>query len=266
MLISAQIPLRLAVEYDKRIAKVREIHTEISRLAEVYRGLYDPVQQFIDGNPIAQKRFQLNFEVAIALSGFEASFESFISHGVAGSFCGVDEGSRFPRNMLQKHELGKEEGAVKFLNELADSLRHDKRSGNAPYPQVNVANQLKKGAGHSVIAFYDYIFSLEYLRPRYRLRMGEKELNQLSPGERRTLLLVFYLLIDKEQIPLVIDQPEENLDNQTVFELLVPCIKETKKRRQMVIVTPIPTWPSFVTLSRSSAHLWTKLTIIEWNT
>jgi len=70
--------------------------------------------------------------------------------------------------------------------------------------------------------------------------MGEKELNQLSPGERGTLLLVFYLLVDKEQIPLVIDQPEENLDNQTVFELLVPCIKETKKRRQMIIVTHNP--------------------------
>jgi hypothetical protein len=234
------IPLRLAIEYDRRIAKVREIHTEISRLAEVYRGLYDPVQQFIDGNPIAQTRFQLNFEVAIALSGFEANFESFISHGVAGSFCGVEEGSRYLRNMLQKYELGKEEGAVNFLNELSDSLRQDKRSGSAPFPQVSVAAQLKKGAGQSVIAFYDYIFSLEYLRPRYRLRMGEKELNQLSPGERGTLLLVFYLLIDKEQIPLVIDQPEENLDNQTVFELLVPCIKETKKRRQMVIVTHNP--------------------------
>lgn len=70
--------------------------------------------------------------------------------------------------------------------------------------------------------------------------MGEKELSQLSPGERGTLLLVFYLLIDKEQIPLVIDQPEENLDNQTVFELLVPCIKRTKERRQMIIVTHNP--------------------------
>ncbi len=234
------IPSRLAGGYERRIAKAREIHKEISHLASVYRRLYDPVQHFIDVDPIARERFQLNFEVAIVFGGFEVGFDSFINHGVAGSFCGVEEGARFLRNMLQKYDLGKEEGAVAFLNELADSLRHDKRTSREPFPQMNTAAQLKKSAGKTVTAVYDYIFSLEYLQPRYRLRMGDKELSQLSPGERGTLLLVFYLLIDKEQIPLVIDQPEENLDNQTVYELLVPCIKETKKRRQMIIVTHNP--------------------------
>jgi len=38
----------------------------------------------------------------------------------------------------------------------------------------------------------------------------------------------------------VIDQPEENLDNQTVYELLVPCMKEAKQRRQILIVTHNP--------------------------
>ena len=65
-------------------------------------------------------------------------------------------------------------------------------------------------------------------------------LDQLSPGERGTLLLVFYLLIDKSDIPLIIDQPEENLDNQTVYDILVPCIKEVKTRRQIIIVTHNP--------------------------
>jgi len=44
--------------------------------------------------------------------------------------------------------------------------------------------------------------------------MGRKE-----PGECGTLLLVFYLLVDKDDIPLPLDPSEENLDNQTVFEL-----------------------------------------------
>ncbi|MBW1787465.1 MAG: hypothetical protein JRK53_12705 [Deltaproteobacteria bacterium] len=53
-------------------------------------------------------------------------------------------------------------------------------------------------------------------------------------------MLVFYLFIDKGDIPLIVDQPEENLDNQSVFELLVPCIKKVKKRRQLIIVTHNP--------------------------
>ena len=61
-----------------------------------------------------------------------------------------------------------------------------------------------------------------------------------APGERGTLLLVFYLLVDKDDIPLMIDQPEENLDNQTVYDLLVPCIKDARQRRQIIIVTHNP--------------------------
>jgi predicted ATPase len=37
-----------------------------------------------------------------------------------------------------------------------------------------------------------------------------------------------------------VDQPEENLDNQSVFKVLVPCVKSAKSRRQVFIVTHNP--------------------------
>jgi len=52
--------------------------------------------------------------------------------------------------------------------------------------------------------------------------------------------LIFYLLIDDSKIPLVMDQPEGNLDNQTVYQLLVDCIKEAKNKRQLFVVTHNP--------------------------
>ena len=33
-------------------------------------------------------------------------------------------------------------------------------------------------------------------------------------------------MIDKEEIPLIIDQPEDNLDNQSVFRMLTSFIKK----------------------------------------
>ncbi|MNK86979.1 hypothetical protein D3C87_1069050 [compost metagenome] len=39
---------------------------------------------------------------------------------------------------------------------------------------------------------------------------------------------------------IVIDQPEENLDNQTIFKVLVKCIKTAKQRRQVIMVTHNP--------------------------
>jgi len=92
----------------------------------------------------------------------------------------------------------------------------------------------------SVEDVYRQIFALEYLQPQYTLSLGEKSLSALSPGERGALLLIFYLLVDNSRAPVILDQPDENLDNETVFELLVPCIREAKQDRQLIVVTHNP--------------------------
>ncbi|MFK5927306.1 MAG: hypothetical protein QM483_11795 [Desulfuromusa sp.] len=94
--------------------------------------------------------------------------------------------------------------------------------------------------GKKIEEIYDLLYGLEYVVPRYVLRWEGKDLSMLSPGERGTLLLIFYLLIDKGEVPLIIDQPEGNLDNYTVTKVLVDCIKETRKKRQIFIVTHNP--------------------------
>lgn len=52
--------------------------------------------------------------------------------------------------------------------------------------------------------------------------------------------MIFYLLLDMRDMPLIIDQPEDNLDNQSVAKVLVPFIKAVKKRRQIILVTHNP--------------------------
>ena len=54
------------------------------------------------------------------------------------------------------------------------------------------------------------------------------------------MLLVFYLLLDKNDIPLIIDQPEDNLDNHSVAKILVPFIRAAKAKRQIIMVTHNP--------------------------
>ena len=103
---------------------------------------------------------------------------------------------------------------------------------------TGIAGQLRKNV--EVKALYDFLWSLGYLEPEYSLKLDGKDLSHLSPGERGTLLLVFYLLVDKSNKPIIVDQPEENLDSQTVYRLLIPVIKDVKKRRQIIMVTHSP--------------------------
>jgi ABC-type lipoprotein export system ATPase subunit len=103
---------------------------------------------------------------------------------------------------------------------------------------VTIQSQLKDKK--KVPDLYDFLFGLQYVEPRYTLKLGGKDISQLSPGEKGALLLVFYLLLDREEIPIIIDQPEQNLDNESVVQLLVDCIRRAAARRQVVIVTHNP--------------------------
>jgi ABC-type transport system involved in cytochrome bd biosynthesis fused ATPase/permease subunit len=44
-------------------------------------------------------------------------------------------------------------------------------------------------------------------------------------------------VVDREDVPLLLDQPEENLDNTAVRRVLVPALHDARKRRQVLMVT-----------------------------
>ena len=60
-------------------------------------------------------------------------------------------------------------------------------------------------------------------------------LEQLSTGQKATALLLLLLL--ESQSPLVVDQPEDDLDNRFITEGVVPKMKEEKRRRQFIFAT-----------------------------
>jgi energy-coupling factor transporter ATP-binding protein EcfA2 len=62
-----------------------------------------------------------------------------------------------------------------------------------------------------------------------------KDASELSRGQKCTALLP--LLLARRQTPLVIDQPEDNLDNHFIFRTVVGSIRQLKERRQMIFIT-----------------------------
>jgi len=57
----------------------------------------------------------------------------------------------------------------------------------------------------------------------------------LSLGQKGTVLLK--ILLAEEDTPLIIDQPEENLDNEFIYETLVGAFRDAKLTRQVIIAT-----------------------------
>jgi len=60
---------------------------------------------------------------------------------------------------------------------------------------------------------------------------------KMSPGKKGTVLLILFLELSTSENPILIDQPEDNLDNRTIYDLLCQMIRRKKKDRQIIIVT-----------------------------
>jgi energy-coupling factor transporter ATP-binding protein EcfA2 len=65
-----------------------------------------------------------------------------------------------------------------------------------------------------------------------------RSLSQGSPGQQTAALLAFVLGFGNE--PIILDQPEDDLDSTLIYELLVNRFRELKATRQMIVVTHNP--------------------------
>ena len=145
-------------------------------------------------------------------------------------------------SLIQPTDWNNLEHVTNFLHQFIEYLEYDKRTPNQPQASTHIGHIVSNRSD-----LYNYLFSLAYLEPYYDLQQGTKTLEQLSPGEKGALLLVFYLVLDKEDVPLIIDQPEDNLDNNSVATILVPFIRKAKKKRQIIIRT----YASWIQLAQS---------------
>jgi energy-coupling factor transporter ATP-binding protein EcfA2 len=62
-----------------------------------------------------------------------------------------------------------------------------------------------------------------------------RDASDLSRGQKCTALLP--ILLARRDSPLIIDQPEDNLDNHFIFETVVNAVQRLKRRRQMIFIT-----------------------------
>jgi ABC-type lipoprotein export system ATPase subunit len=80
-------------------------------------------------------------------------------------------------------------------------------------------------------------FPEDSLDVRYSLKDGDnfKPVEQGSPGQKTAALLAFILSYGNE--PLLLDQPEDDLDNHLIYDLIVTQLRDIKQKRQILAVT-----------------------------
>ena len=92
----------------------------------------------------------------------------------------------------------------------------------------------KKKININYIDFFNCLFQVP-LKIKINISLDGIPLESLSMGQRAIVLLKVILAYDDK--PLLIDQPEEDLDNKYIYEHLVEAFKKAKNKRQIVIAT-----------------------------
>jgi energy-coupling factor transporter ATP-binding protein EcfA2 len=85
----------------------------------------------------------------------------------------------------------------------------------------------------------DIIFNRwhEFVAVRTKIGLNNVPVENLSAGQRGTLLLKIYLASATDKQIFIIDQPEDNLDNKFISDEMVPMLRKIKQSRQVILST-----------------------------
>lgn len=74
----------------------------------------------------------------------------------------------------------------------------------------------------------------------FKIKQNGDEIAEMSPGKKSFVLLKLLIELDNSKCPILLDQPEDDLDNRSIYNDLVQFIKTKKKERQIIIATHNP--------------------------
>jgi ABC-type lipoprotein export system ATPase subunit len=115
-----------------------------------------------------------------------------------------------------------------FIKKHVPSLLED-----APFPKSDTAKYRAWSR-----RFAQWLYSTDHISIEYGIRYDGIDIQKLSPGTRGIVLILLYLALDDaDDRPLIIDQPEENLDPKSIYDELVPLFQAAKRKRQVILVT-----------------------------
>lgn len=88
--------------------------------------------------------------------------------------------------------------------------------------------------------FITVMLSTNWYELKYDVNYEGDKLSEMSPGKRAFVVLKLLLDFSEKKCPILIDQPEDDLDNRSIYNELVKYIREKKKERQIILVTHNP--------------------------
>ncbi len=199
----------------------------------VLNELYAPLMERLKaaGGTLAKLSFTVARVADVAKWAKRGEDDLFDLRG--GPFKGIGSLAKEANSMLEEAWRTGDSAAVsaamtKFRDKHQEALLE-----KAPYPRTDQSNYRPWSR-----RFAQWLYSTDHISIEYGIKYDGIDIRKLSPGTRGIVLVLLYLALDDaDDRPLIIDQPEENLDPKSVYDELVPLFQAAKLKRQVIIVT-----------------------------
>lgn len=198
----------------------------------VLRGLYGPLMTRLPAAQAGKAKLQFSVKRRVRLDEWVRIGESLLDLRSAGELKGRGALKEAALNLLQASwERGNSdqvaEAMTAFISKYFPSLR---------LGMPTTIPEDKKASWFRELGVW--LFSTDHIHLEYDILYDGVEIRRLSPGTRGIVLLTVYLAVDEwDRRPLIIDQPEENLDPKSIFDELVFYFRSARERRQVILVT-----------------------------
>lgn len=84
------------------------------------------------------------------------------------------------------------------------------------------------------------LLAINYYSITYKVKYEGDDLEAMSEGKKAFIILRLLLDFDDSVWPILIDQPEDDLDNRAIYTDLVSYLRDKKTKRQIILVTHNP--------------------------
>ena len=213
---------KIALEKKSLESKKGNYEKEKKSLVEIYKnifGVYDTTRNEF-------KKYENNFE-DISLNVSVGFNEQRFNDVVINSCLNKQDIKRIINGVAWKDEYEYQYDPnthITFISDVFDAVVDGK-----------IKTVKNKSAKDAIVKVLDDYFDLDF-----KISYKNDPLDKMSPGKKGLVLLRLLIDLSNEEWPILLDQPEDDLDNRSVYEDLVSFVKKKKKHRQIIIVTHNP--------------------------
>lgn len=192
---------------------ITEISNFLDKLAQDYEKRYESYlkleKSFIDNNNIDDEGLEIDVRLLLDVELLISKFEDIIN-------------KKYVKNFEIDWDKIKSNSFI-YIRDLFNDIIFDNKK-IVLKQNYNYLDLLK-------------IFTEDYYRLVYFVKQSGDDIKNMSPGKQALVLLKLFIKLSNADHPILIDQPEDNLDNRTISTELNEYLKKKKLKRQIIMIT-----------------------------